>query len=156
VDLPIALSVASCLTLVPSRNQRMTRTACLKQLSDRVSARVPRRSRSVWSRAETDSTVSSRTLSVAVYVALMWARNSCEVDLWKDHFIQGSRKTLMKLICDGITFMLGFCVFSLYRNSFGVSPNQRPVTYAERVSGAAFLPRQGCLRCHVGESAPNC
>jgi hypothetical protein len=30
----------------------------------------------------------------------------------------------MKLICKRTTFIPGFCVFSLYRNRFGVSPNR--------------------------------
>jgi hypothetical protein len=72
VDPPIALSPANCAIRVPSRNQRMTRTACLKQLNARVPVRVPRRSRSACSRLETNSTVSSRTVNVAVYVTLIF------------------------------------------------------------------------------------
>jgi hypothetical protein len=50
----------------------MTMIACLKQPKTRVPARVPRRWRSVLSRLETNSTVSSRTLNVAVYVTLIF------------------------------------------------------------------------------------
>ena len=71
MDLPIALSRASWLIRVPSQNQRITRIACLKQPSARVPLRVPRRCRSRCNRVETNSTVSSRTLSVAVYVTLI-------------------------------------------------------------------------------------
>jgi hypothetical protein len=74
--------MANCLTRVPSRNQRMTRTACLKQLRARVPVRVPRRSRSACSSRETNSTVSSRTVNVAVYATLMATRNPYEVDLF--------------------------------------------------------------------------
>src|SRR5213596_1380059 len=80
----MALSRANCARRVPSRNQRRTSTACLKQPSARVPARVPRRWRSACNRPETNSTVSSRTLNVAVYVTLILTRNPYEVDLWTD------------------------------------------------------------------------
>jgi hypothetical protein len=65
------LSRANWLIRVPSSNQRMTSTACLKQPSARVPVRVPRRCRSACSKLARYSTVSSRTGKVAVYVKLM-------------------------------------------------------------------------------------
>ena len=62
-------------------NQRITSTACLKQLKVRVPQQVPRRRRSACSRRDSYSTVSARTDSVAVYVTLIMAQGSCEVDL---------------------------------------------------------------------------
>src|SRR5437773_767468 len=91
----MALSRANCARRVPSRNQRRTSTACLKQPSARVPARVPRRWRSACNRPETNSTVSSRTLNVAVYVTLILTRNPYEVDLWKDHLHTGVLRLLV-------------------------------------------------------------
>jgi len=122
VDLPIALSRASCDMRVPSRNQRRTRTACLKQLNARVPVRVPRRRRSACSRLETNSTVSSRTVNVAVYVTLTFDAESLYI----------------KLICERITFILGFCVFPLQRNGLGVA--QPTPTY-----GLVTVTRKGEL-----------
>jgi hypothetical protein len=48
----------------------MTRIACLKQLRARLPVRVPRRERSACSRCDTNGTVSSRPVNVAVYVTL--------------------------------------------------------------------------------------
>jgi hypothetical protein len=66
---PGGIRADGCARRVPSRNQRMTSTACLEQPSARVPARVPHRGRSMCSRRETNNTVPSHTLSVAVYVA---------------------------------------------------------------------------------------
>src|SRR6266480_7693897 len=107
------LSVTSWLIRVPSRNQRMTSTACLKQPNARVPVRVPRRCRSACSKLETNSTVCSRTDSVAVYVTLIL-----------------DAEPHMKLICGRTTFIPGFCVFSLYRNDSGASPLGGTSSYA--------------------------
>src|SRR6266536_4553228 len=118
VERPTVLSVANCATRVPSRNQRMTRIACLKQLNARVPVRVPRRWRSACSRLETNSTVSSRTVNVAVYVTLI------------------RRRTPMKLDCERTTFIPGFCVFPLHHNRFRVSqpPRLMPTYRPEAVT----------------------
>jgi hypothetical protein len=65
------LSMANCLSLVPSRNHRITRTACLKQPRARRFLRVPRRNRSACSRPDSHNTVSSLMPSVALYVTLI-------------------------------------------------------------------------------------
>jgi hypothetical protein len=70
----------------------MTRTACLKQPSDRVPARVPRRSRSVRNSPARYSTVSSRMVNVAVYVTLI-----------------ADAELSIKLICEGPTFIPRVC-----------------------------------------------
>src|SRR5439155_19573328 len=105
----------------------MTRIACLKQLNARVPARVPRRWRSACSRLETNSTVSSRTVNVAVYVTLI------------------RRRTPMKLDCERTTFIPGFCVFPSHPNRFRVSqpPRSKP-TYRP-----ATVTRKGSLREHL-------
>src|SRR5213079_3401302 len=102
----------------------MTRIACLKQLNARVPARVPRRWRSACSRLETYSTVSSRTVNVAVYVTLI------------------RRRTPMKLDCERTIFIPGFCVFPLHHNRFrrvaaGAVDTYlpSPYGYTERLSG---------------------
>jgi hypothetical protein len=115
---------ASCATRVPSRNQRRTRTACLRQLSARLPVRVPRRRRSSCSRLDKNSTAWSRTGSVAVYVTLI------------------ERRTPVKLMFGRTTFIPGYCVFVLYRSKFGVSPGVRAAATQsyQRLPGKAQYP----------------
>jgi hypothetical protein len=77
------------LTPVLSGNQRRTRTACPKQPRVRMPVRVPRRSRSACSRCDTNRTVCSRTVKVAVYVSLIRRRAPHEADLGRTTFIPG-------------------------------------------------------------------
>jgi hypothetical protein len=79
----------------------------LNELSTRLSVRVPRRCRSSCSRLDRNSTVWSPTGDAAVYVSLVRTRDLYEVDLGRT------------------TFIPGFRVFMLHRNTFGASPTRR-------------------------------
>src|SRR5436190_14102711 len=119
----------------------MTRIACLKQLNARVPVRVPRRWRSACSRLETNSTVSSRTLNVAVYVTLI------------------RRRTPMKLDCERTTFIPGFCVFPLHPNRFRVSqpPWSMPTYRPETVTRKGSVRLDGnTYRCQEERASGDC
>ena len=70
----MSLSRASWAMRVSSNNQRSTNTACWSVLDDRLSVRVPRRTRSRASRPDRNRTLSSDTSRTAVHVTLTAAR----------------------------------------------------------------------------------
>jgi hypothetical protein len=139
------------------------RTAYLTQDSTRVPERVPRRSRSACSRRETNSTVSSRTVRVAVYVTHMATRNPYEVDLWKD---QSSYRgfafsccTATASTCHTATIAADYTALVAVARKGSLSGGGRPVGFENSATGCGLAiqaarwyslvspPRMG--RCRV-------
>src|SRR5688572_28543385 len=111
------MSAANWVSRVPSSSRRKTRTACLKQPSERVPDLVATRRRSACSRADTNNTVSSDTGSEAVYVTLTAAQ-----DPWREVFREKS------------TSYRGSALFRCTTTASGVSTHDSTVDHPKRSS----------------------